>query len=676
MSHLRFEEWVMPGADVGPENPLPPLQRGGGPAKKLDPEKYPGFSDEMLRDMAYGHVANYLPYTMQDRYTRELKERSFKVAVLENEILKATFLLELGGRLRSLIHKPSGRELFEANPVFQPANLAIRNAWFSGGVEWNIGMRGHCPFTCSPLFVGKAETTDGTPVLRMWEWERIRKTPFQIDAYLPDGSPVLLVRVRIANPHDETVPMYWWSNTAVPETEKTRVLVPADSAYNFGYGRGGPARVDIPEVQDTDITYTTNVGRAVDFFIHLKKKQRPWISSPDGEGRGLVQVSTDLLKGRKLFLWGMGAGGRKWQEFLSEPGHAYIEIQSGLARTQMELLPMPAGATWEWLEGYGLMETDPEVAHGADYGKARQAVEEKLETLIPRAKMEAEFARTAEWADQPPTEILQSGSGWGTLESKRLAAVGGAPFCGAGTPYEADALGDQEKPWLALLEEGALGEADPEQEPLGYMVQPEWRELLEQAVAAGKGAHWSAWLHLGVMRYYAEDFAGAKQAWEQSLAACETPWARRNLAVLAREEERTEEAGDLYVAAVRQRSNLFPLAVECGRFLLEAGRARDWLDLVEQSLVEPVRSAGRIRLLEGQAALAVGDFDRVEKILAENLVIDDLREGERSLSHLWFEFHAKKLSTEEGIPIDDALKERVKEEFPVPEHLDFRMSND
>ncbi len=126
MSELRFETLRMPGAEVGPENPLPPLGRGRdvGP---YDPAKYPGFSDQMLRDMAYGHPANYLPYTMQDRYTRELKERDYDVAVLENETLKATFLLELGGRLRSLLHKPSGRELLEANPVFQPANLAIRN---------------------------------------------------------------------------------------------------------------------------------------------------------------------------------------------------------------------------------------------------------------------------------------------------------------------------------------------------------------------------------------------------------------------------------------------------------------------------------------------------------------------------------------------------------------------
>ena len=35
---------------------------------------------------------------------------------------------ELGGRLYSLVHKPLGRELLARNPVFQPANLALRNA--------------------------------------------------------------------------------------------------------------------------------------------------------------------------------------------------------------------------------------------------------------------------------------------------------------------------------------------------------------------------------------------------------------------------------------------------------------------------------------------------------------------------------------------------------------------
>ena len=167
MSELRFETLRMPGADVGPENPLPPLSRGGN--RHMDRTKYVGFADEMLEQMAYGHPDNYLPYTMQDRYGRQLRDRDFHVAVLQNDTLKATFLLELGGRLRSLIHKPTGRELLEANPIFQPANLAVRNAWFSGGVEWNIGMLGHFPLTCAPLFAGRVTTPDGTPVLRMWD---------------------------------------------------------------------------------------------------------------------------------------------------------------------------------------------------------------------------------------------------------------------------------------------------------------------------------------------------------------------------------------------------------------------------------------------------------------------------------------------------------------------------
>jgi hypothetical protein len=121
--------------------------------------------------------------------------------------------------------------------------------------------------------------------------------------------------------------------------------------------------------------------------------------------------------------------------------------------------------------------------------------------------------------------------------------------------------------------------------------------------------------------------------------------------------------------------DLIPLAAECGRFLTDSDRPQAWLDLYD-SLPEPVRTAGRIRLLEGQAALAAGDLDRVRRLFSEKLVIEDLREGERSLSQLWFEYHEIRLSRSEGLPIDDALKARVREEFPVPAEIDFRMSVD
>src|SRR5437773_627507 len=76
---------------------------------------------------------------------------------------------------------------------------------------------------------------DGTPVLRLYEWERVRCVPFQIDCWLPDDSPFLMVRVRIINPNDHAIPMYWWSNIAVPEHADVRVLGPADKAYRHDY---------------------------------------------------------------------------------------------------------------------------------------------------------------------------------------------------------------------------------------------------------------------------------------------------------------------------------------------------------------------------------------------------------------------------------------------------------
>ena len=672
MSELRVETWTMPAADLGPQNPLPPLQ----PARDVHAiTDAPGIPDDMVRNMAYGRVDTPLPYTLQDRYNRERKPREFRVAVLENETLRATFLLEMGGRLWSLYHKPSARELLSVNPVFQPANLAIRNAWFSGGVEWNIGTIGHCPFTCSPLFAARVEADDGTPILRLYEWERMRGVPFQIDAYLPDGSPVLYVHVRIANPHETETPIYWWSNMAVPESEDTRVLAPADSAYSFGYKQGSLYLAPIPVNEGVDVSYVTNVDRAADFFFHVPDGKRHWITALDGEGSGLIQASTSRLKGRKLFLWGMGSGGRTWQSFLAEPGVTYLEIQAGLARTQTEHLPMPPGAEWSWMEAYGLMETDAGLVHGNDWTVARREVTRQLSTLIPQETLAEELEAALVWADREPVEFLQVGSGWGALEQQRLALSDGASYSYTGMPFNERSLGDEQQPWLALLKNGAFPALDPHLEPLGYLVQPSWHAMLESALAEGRGSNWAAWYYLGVMRYAADDLDGAGQAWHRSLEHVDTPWARRCMAVLAMLAGELNEAADLYRVACRQRPSLPSLAAECGATMLAADQPEAWLTLVAE-LPESVQNVGRIRLLAGQAALAIHDFEAVAQLFTDPPVVADLREGEVSLSQLWFAYHEQRISAEQGLAIDATLRQRVRSEHPVPLEIDFRMATD
>src|SRR5688572_16184687 len=249
MSELRLGTLTMPTADVGPVNPLPPLFSTADLHTVADP----GEADaEMRHNIGYGRVHTVLPYLVQDGYGRERRPVEHTVAVLENEVQRATFLLDLGGRLWSLVHKPTGRELLFSNPVLQPANLALRNAWFAGGVEWNLGSTGHTTLTCAPVHAGTVAGPDGSEVLRLWEWERTRDLPYQIDFWLPEGSEFLFVGVRVRNPHHHDVPAYWWSTTAVPQHPDTRVLVPAEEAWHFGYTRR-LERVPVPRHRGFDV---------------------------------------------------------------------------------------------------------------------------------------------------------------------------------------------------------------------------------------------------------------------------------------------------------------------------------------------------------------------------------------------------------------------------------------
>ena len=669
MSELRIQSWSMPAANLGFENPLPPLFR-----KQLPPqlEYPPDIPNEMLENLAYGHLSSKLPYTVQDGYERQLQPAEFRTAVLENEILRATFLLEFGGRLWSLFHKPSGRELLEVNKVFQLANLAIRNAWFSSGVEWNIGTVGHSPLTCSPLFASCLERSDGTPILRLSEWERFRQTPFQIDAYLPDGSPVLFLRMHIMNPNEHEVPMYWWSNIAVPESSDTRVIAPSESAFCLGCKPGHLTRIPVPNADGIDITYSKNAAYAADYFFDIPDGQYPWITALDGEGCGLVQVSTGRMMGRKLWVWGREVGGRNWQKFLSPPGDGYIEIQAGLTRTQLEHLRMPAGAEWSWLEAYGLLEADPGIVHGSDWVLTRQHINEELDNMIPRAALSIEHEQGAGFADATPIQVIQQGSGWGALENRRREVFGEPPINASGLSFNADSLSDEQMPWINLLEGGSFPVSDPGTPPRGYLVGEQWLDLLERKTQKDAGKNWLSYFHLGVMRHYAGDLNGSQEAWERSLSQEWTPWAARNLAVLAWEDGGLDEAADLLVEAFDAAPGVLSLAVECGRCLIEAGRTHEWLERVLE-LPQSIRSTGRIRLMEAQAALAEGELEKVEKFFSNQVIVADLREGENTLTDLWFGCHEHRLSIEENVAVNDSLRARVRAEFPLPKEIDFRM---
>ncbi|MGW4735738.1 DUF5107 domain-containing protein, partial [Streptomyces shenzhenensis] len=529
---IRREVLTLPAAELGRDNPLPPLRPLDELHRIEDRDR-----DEMPRDMArqigYAPLRSLLPVRVRDGYDRARAPRAVDALVIENDRLRATVLPGLGGRVASLVHLPTGRELLYRNPVFQPANFALNDAWYSGGIEWNIGATGHTALSCAPLHAARVAAPDGGEMLRLWEWERLRDLPFQVDLWLPDGSDFLYVGVRVRNPHERPAPVYWWSNIAVPE--ECRVLAPAEEAWYFGYERR-LRRVPVPSYAGTDRTYPLNSPYAADYFYEVPDGRRRWIAALDADGHGLVQTSTDVLRGRKLFVWGTQPGGRRWQEWLTEPGTGgYCEIQAGLARTQLEHVRLEAASEVSWLEAYGPLDGPPEGEWAAVTGGAAQ----RLEAVLPRADVEAAHAAWKPYADTEPGEILATGSGWGALEVLR------GEWKLPGTPFAESTLGEAQAPWRDLLRTGSLPEPRRVRPPHETLVSGHWRDLLESAPAAPHTEY-----HLGVAQWHAGDRAQAVRSWERALPSAPSRWPLlRCLAVADQESGHHERAADRYAAA-------------------------------------------------------------------------------------------------------------------------------
>lgn len=458
------ESLTIPGAPLGEENPLPMFRS----PRHRNPL---AFDETFLPEdkHLFGEETGFrvLPYRMQDSYSRDRREMELKTIVLENENLKARFLPEYGGRLASLEDRRTGKELLFRNPVFQPANLAIRNAWFSGGIEWNIGRFGHTVLTCAPLFFARMTDDRGNEFLRAYEYERMGGVFLSMDFHLPPGARQLSAHVRIINDNEHPVPMYWWTNIAVREEKDLRIFSGTDQVIYIKpesnikensehfFGRG--SLLDLPSLPGKDGSYPRNFPFSSEYFFQTGQEENsPWEAAAYNDGFTFFERSTARLRFRKMFCWGVHQGGRHWCDFLSEPSKGdYVEIQSGLAPTQVHGLEMPAASVWDFTQIFGAVETEPSRTEG-DWTKARDYTIKTIDAALPPGEVSRRHEEFRRYAHREPVELLHQGSGWGALEGLRRKRTSDSRPLPQGLVFPGASIGPAQEPWLILLESGEL----------------------------------------------------------------------------------------------------------------------------------------------------------------------------------------------------------------------------
>ena len=645
MSELRFEKFSIKGRRLGKASWFPAIR------ELIKSEISAELDEDDNLFIGYGMMPDSLPYTLLDNYDTPEEELTFNSAVLENKYLKAVFLPELGGRLWSLFDKTAQRDLILENSRLILCNLAIRNAWFAGGVEFNCGRRGHDEQTCSPRFAAVVETPD-YPVLRIYEYQRDRGTPFQYDCFLPDDSKFLFIRGRIWNPNSYVVPMYWWSNIAVEEIKGSRVVVPAQTVFANWYSGGSHAlaKLTMPDGEGFDASYPEKFEYVKDHFYNIPENHRRYECLFFPDGYGLCHVSTRRLRGRKLFVWGQCQGGTHWNRKLLGPGYErYLELQGGLGRSQQECLPMPPKTAWEWLEGYGALAMNPEDVFGS-WDSAVNNTTCSINEVIPESVLDEMLADTRDSIALKPGKTVIYGSGWGALEEMRLNKKL-APQLDFGKVTDEQAL------WVELLEKNTV----TSENIYSYMVSDEWFELLKKAHES-----WQKHYLLALNYYRRQDLERAEK--EVSLAGdvMQNRYLLHLLANIRRIQQCNDEAADLIKAAAMLDWRDVSFIKEVLKMLLNLQKHEIMAELIGK-LSENIAGLPLIKMMKAFALAYTGKLDEAEKILLENISeIPDIREGENSTSQLYIYIQQQK-AIQQG-------KTLSASEVNVPFHLDLRMS--
>lgn len=302
---IRLETIELPTYEVGPENPNPWF------ATRLGAHPY--------------------PYRLQNRLTGRRAVRSHEAVILENELLRLTFLPDFGCRLFSAYDKLLAREVFYRNDCIRPSLIAIRGAWISGGIEFNFPI-GHAVYTHSRIPFTTRRDDDGSASMIFGLTEQMTGMRFTVEVRLAPGEYRFSERVRLYNgtplPHKH----YWWTNAAVRCTQETQLIYPMVWGISGAYGD----HANWPIHDGNDLSWARNHLSAGDVFAGETYDEFFGVYHWD-LGFGVAHwAKQDELPGRKMFFWGQDEMGKLWQSMLTENAGEYLEIQAGRFATQSD----------------------------------------------------------------------------------------------------------------------------------------------------------------------------------------------------------------------------------------------------------------------------------------------------------------------------------------------------
>ncbi len=318
----------------------------------------------------YG-VAHIYPYTLLDEIASEPVDQTYRTLNLENEFLRVTVLPELGGRVFSVFSKIDQCEVFYKNPIIKFSPLAIRGAFFSGGVEFSFPVA-HAPTTADPVNWDMLEYPDGRAAIHIGGLEHMSGMRWTITLTLYPGCCALAQDVRLFNPTPIPGRYHYWTNASLASTDRTEFIYPFHRvrSYEFPGTSSWPvARLDLitsepglPGMEGVPMWPVERLHQPMNFRWEKDMLAQVSIFGRDvsWDFFGAWQHDTNCgyahyadhndVSGMKLWSWGRAEVGIVNQTALTDDGSIYAETQCGAMETQLDFDFLPPGETRTWRE--------------------------------------------------------------------------------------------------------------------------------------------------------------------------------------------------------------------------------------------------------------------------------------------------------------------------------------
>jgi hypothetical protein len=281
------------------------------------------------------------PYVSYSETANRPAPKKYRFISLENEFMKVLICPDLGGKVTSITHKPSMKEVLYVPDVIRYTRILPRFYFVAGGIEVSFPIS-HSP-TQNEHVLYKVATSGDRTYVTCGERELRFGMQWSVEYSLSAQDRFLTQRVIFHNPGKQAYPWMSWSNAAVSSAQ--------DTEYHFPNGKvlSHSSVVDTIDWKTQGPRTEAAIKEMTGYFWKTRDANAFGTYTPS-LGTGLYHIAEEKISpGMKLWSYGVGADSA-WATLSTASRKPYVEIQGGPIGDQSIKLELKPGETRSHVE--------------------------------------------------------------------------------------------------------------------------------------------------------------------------------------------------------------------------------------------------------------------------------------------------------------------------------------